>query len=118
MNLILSKVKEGCYRLLVSTVHNKEIEAIPNVFERIELQTLLEKLGIPVNVDIPKTRKRAEELATIGFGVADAAHIAFAEMTEAEFITCDDKLIKKCTNHKINIWFGNPVAFCEKENLR
>lgn len=118
VNLILSKVKEGSYGLLVSPVHNKEIEAISNIFERIELQTLLEKLGIPVNVDISRTRNRAEELVTIGFGVADAAHIAFAELTEAEFITCDDKLIKKCTNHKIKTWSGNPVAFCEKENLR
>lgn len=118
VNLILSKVKEGYYQLLISPVHIKEIEAIPDVLERAELQTILDELGVPVSKDISKTRNRAEELVTIGFGVADAAHIAFAEQAGALFITCDDKLIRKCANHKIRIWCDNPIAFCEKENLR
>jgi hypothetical protein len=46
------------------------------------------------------------------------AHVAFAEQAEVSFISCDDRLIRKCMNHKINVWCGNPVAFCEKENLR
>lgn len=78
----------------------------------------MENLGKPVKVDLIKTRKRAEELTDLGFGVADAAHIAFAELSGAHFISCDDKLIKKCLNHKINVWCGNPIVFCEKENLR
>lgn len=117
-NLILSRAKGGDYKLLVSPVHIKEIEAIPDIFERIELQTVLEKLGEPIRVNISKTRKRAEGLVKLGFGVADAAHVAFAEEAKAQFISCDDSLIKKCLNHKINVWCGNPVAFCEKEGLR
>jgi predicted nucleic acid-binding protein len=54
----------------------------------------------------------------LGLGVADAAHVAFAEYSGAEFITCDTKLLKKCETSKIKIWCGNPVAFCEKEGLR
>ena len=65
-----------------------------------------------------KTRARAESLVISGFGISDAAHIAFAEQAGAVFITCDDKLIRKCLNHKVNIWCGNPVSFCEKEGLR
>ena len=103
---------------MVSKAHTKEIEAIPDVFERIELQTLLERLGEPVKVNLTKTRKRAEELVELGFGIADAAHVAFAEQAQAQFISCDDTLIKKCLNHDINVWCGNPVAFCEKEGLR
>jgi predicted nucleic acid-binding protein len=118
VNLILSKVKEGSYKLLVSPVHVKEVESIPDIFERIELQTLLDKLGEHIKVDMHKTRIRAEELTTLGFGVADAAHVAFAEQSQAQFISCDDKLIKKCLSHKVDIWCGNPVAFCEKERLR
>ncbi len=117
-NLILSRVKGGDYKLLVSPVHIKEIEAISDIFERIELQTVLEELGEPIRVNISKTRERAEELVKLGFGVADAAHVAFAEKAKAQFISCDDSLIKKCLNHKINVWCGNPVAFCEKEGLR
>ena len=44
VNLILSKIKKGNYRLIVSPVHFKEIEAISEARERIELQTLLEIL--------------------------------------------------------------------------
>lgn len=118
VNLILSKIKQGKYRLLVSPVHIKEIGAIEDIFERVELQTILEKFGEPVMVNMAKSRARAEELASLGFGVADATHVTFAEQAGALFISCDDKLIKKCSNHKINVWCGNPVAFCEKEELR
>ena len=37
----------------------------------------------------------ADKLASLGFAPADAAHVAFAEAGNAEFITCDDKLLKK-----------------------
>ncbi len=118
VNLILSKVRRGNYKLLVSPVHIREVEAIPDIVERIELQMFLNKLGEPVKVNIVKTRARAEELVNLSFGVADAAHVAFAEQSGASFISCDDLLIKKCLNHKINVWCGNPVAYCEKEGLR
>ncbi|MBU4491163.1 MAG: hypothetical protein KKD69_01720 [Euryarchaeota archaeon] len=118
VNLILSKMKQGKYRLLVSPVHIKEIGAIEDIFERVELQTILEKFGEPVMVNMAKSRARAEKLVSLSFGVADAAHVTFAEQAGALFISCDDKLIKKCLNHEINVWCGNPVAFCEKEELR
>ncbi len=50
--------------------------------------------------------------------VADAAHVAFAEQAGASFITCDDKLAKKCLTSDIRVWTGSPIAFCEKENLK
>ncbi len=117
-NLILSRVKKGDYKLLVSPVHIKEIEAVPDVFERIELKTILDKLGEPIKVNLDKTRKRAEELVKSGFGIADAAHVAFAEQVRAQFISCDDALVKKCLKHNIKVWCGNPIAFCDKEDLR
>jgi len=57
-------------------------------------------------------------LIQFGFGVADAAHVAFAEHHGADFITCEDRVIKKSLRNKINVWCGNPLAFCEKEGLR
>ncbi len=118
VNLILSKVRSGTYRLVASPIHWEEIKAIPDIFERTELQERLKILGKSVKVDLAVARKRAEELCDLNFGVADAAHIAFAEQCGAEFISCDDSLIKKCSRHNITIWCGNPVAFCEKEGLR
>jgi len=80
VNLILSKVRDGYYKLLVSPVHMKEIAAIPDAFERIELQTLLDRLGKPVRVDLNQTKARAEKLIGLGFGVADAAHVALPKL--------------------------------------
>ncbi len=118
VNLILSKVKAGRYKRLISNVHIKEIDAIIDHVERIELQMVLNKWGERIMVNMTKTRTRAQHLVKLGFGVADAAHVAFAEQMEAPFISCDDRLIKKCLNHKVSIWCGNPVAFCEKEKLK
>lgn len=118
VNLILSKVRTGNYRLLVSPVHRIEIEAIPDTFERMELKAALESMGEPVRVDLAKTRLRSEELVNRGFGIADAAHVAFAEEADAPFISCDDRVIRKCLVSDIRVWCGTPVAFCEKEELK
>ena len=71
-----------------------------------------------INLDKVQARKRAEKLISTGLGVADAAHLVFAETVGADFITCDDKLCKKCRTSDLIIWTGNPVAFCDKEGLR
>ena len=118
VSLILLKVREGSLRLLISPAHLREIEAISDSFERIELQIVLNELGEPITGDMSKIRARAEDLVSSGFGVADAAHVAFAEYSGAQFISCDEKLLKKCLTHKIKVWCGNPVSFCEKEGLK
>jgi predicted nucleic acid-binding protein len=82
------------------------------------LEAIIDELGVPNRGDISKIRERAEDLMGLGFGVADSAHVAFAESSGAQFITCDEKLLKKCLSHKIRVWCGNPVSFCEKEGLK
>ena len=42
---------------IVSPVHIKEIEAIPDEIERIQLLTLLEKYGAKVNVNLKQVRE-------------------------------------------------------------
>jgi len=118
VHLILSIVRKGSLKLLISTAHRSEIEAIPDLFERIQLQIMLEELGHPIRGDMSKIGDRAEDLVEAGFGIADAAHVAFAEYSGAEFISCDAKLVKKCLAHRVKVWCGNPVAFCEKEGLK
>jgi predicted nucleic acid-binding protein len=118
VNLILSKIRTVSYKLLVSSVHIKEIDAILDSIERVELQMVLNRWGERIKVNMAETRTRAENLVDLGFGLADAAHVAFAEQAKAPFITCDDRLVRKCLNHKIEVWCGNPVAFCIKESLK
>jgi len=38
--------------------------------------------------------REARQPAYAGFGIADVAHIAFAEVASADFVTCDDRLLK------------------------
>jgi len=118
VQLIFSAIDQNMYDMVYSPVHVKEISAISNQVERFELYHLLQDTGKFINVDKVQVRKRAEKLVSTGLGVADAAHLVFAEAAEAAFITCDDKLCKKCRALDLAIWTGNPLAFCDKEGLR
>ncbi len=118
VNLILTAIRTGKSALVYSPVHIHEIGAIDDPIERTELLTLMSSLGDMIHSKEGDVRTRAEELVMLGFGVADAAHVAFAEKVKASFISCDDKLIKHCMKYGIQTWCGNPVAYCEKEGLK
>jgi len=118
VQLIFSAIDQNMYDLVYSPVHVKEISAISDQVERFELYHLLQQTGKFFNLDKVQVRKRAEKLVSAGLGPADAAHLVFAETAGAAFITCDDKLRKKCRALDLAIWTGNPVAFCDKEGLR
>ena len=117
--LILKSIQDGTFDIIVSPVHFKEIEAIEDIYERIELTVLLNRYGKKPSFQLKEIRKRIEDLYSLNFGIADAAHVAFAEISADYFITCDDKLLKKVRKLKgINMEAVNPVNFCTKENLR
>ncbi len=117
VQLILSHVQTDDLVLMVSPVHDAEIKAINEPAEREHLLSTLRQIGNPIKVNLKKTRQRAEQLFQKGLGPADAAHLAFAEKAEASFITCDDRLIRQCRRIQPSVWFGTPIAFCDKENL-
>lgn len=116
--LILRSIQNKTYEIVISPVHLKEIEQIKDMCERVNLEILLNRYGVKPQYNLNKIRKRAEQLYLLKFGVADAAHIAFAEATSNFFITCDNKLLKKCNKSKINVSVMNPINFCLKEDLR
>jgi predicted nucleic acid-binding protein len=118
LNLILSKIQSGQYKMMVSKVHYQEISDISDQKERIELEAVLNGSGQIIKANNRLARERAEELIGMGFGIADAAHLAFAEQSGANFISCDDRLIKKCQRHDIKVWAGTPTVFCDKEGLK
>ena len=118
VQLIFSAIDQNIYDLVYSPVHIKEISAISDQIERFELYHLLQETAKFIDLDKMQARKRADKLVSTGLGVADAAHLVFAETVEADFITCDDKLCKKCRALDLAIWTGNPVAFWDKEGLR
>jgi predicted nucleic acid-binding protein len=118
INLILSKIRQKSYLLMKSPVHIKEIESISDDFERVEIIKLLDIYGEKLKYNSQKIKERTEELFSKNFGIADAAHVVFSEFYESSFISCDDKLLKKCKKYISRIECINPIIFCEKENLR
>jgi predicted nucleic acid-binding protein len=118
VQLILSHVRTGNLSLVVSPVHDAEIAPIDDLAERTHLQVMLQQIGQRVSLDLSQTRQRAEALVQQGLGPADAAHLACAEQAGADFVTCDDRLIRQCRRVKPGIWFGTPIAFCDQEDLR
>jgi predicted nucleic acid-binding protein len=118
IELILAHVRQAKLALIVSPVHELEIGAITDLEERKQLLLLLEEFGTRLEFDLSVARQRAEQWVAQGLGVADAAHLAFAEAAQAEFVTVDDRLLKQCRRVKPDVWCGTPPTYCEKENLK
>ena len=116
--LILQALQDAKYRMVVSPVHIEEANAISDVEERQEILSVLDKLGTTAECDMAATRTRAEYLHFRKFGIADAAHVAFAEATSDVFITCDDRLVRKCRREKVGVTTVNPVEFTIAEDLK
>jgi predicted nucleic acid-binding protein len=106
------------YELAVSPVHFVEIQAIKNIVERTELLFILKKYGKDTRANKIKALQRAEELYASSFGVADAAHLAYAETAAGSFVTCDDKLVKKSKMVNVGVDVVTPQEFCIREDLR
>lgn len=118
VQLILSHARFGNLSLVVSPAHVVEINAITDTTEREHLLATLRELGRNLEIDLPRARVRAEHHVRQGLGAADAAHLAFAEAAHADFVTCDDRLLRQCRRAQLETWCGTPVAFCDKENLQ
>jgi hypothetical protein len=114
--LILRHIEAGRYRAAVSPVHFHEVDAIRGREERMEVRALLQRLELPlIEYDQDQARARATALHTAGMGVADAAHVAFAEQMADCFITCDDNLLKRCRRIGLSIAAMNPIEFVANE---
>lgn len=117
VSLILSHVRSQSLVLAVSPVHHAEVAANPDPSRRSHVQLLLQELGSQIVFDRDESRRRAEKLVTLGMGAADAAHVALAEQVGCDFVTCDDRLLRQCRRIGVNVWFGTPIAYCDKEDL-
>ena len=113
--MILKRIETGQYRAVVSPAHYREVGAIQEVSERLENESLLSRLDQTYEGDLLQARHRAETLIEIGFSIADATHVAFAEQLSEFFITCDDKLLKRCAQAALSIVAMSPLEFIAKE---
>jgi predicted nucleic acid-binding protein len=118
IHLILESIRAGAKKMIVSPVHFREIEATSDTAERVKLFYLLNSYGETVKGDMAEARHKADQLFRAGFGAADAAHVSFAEAAVADFVTCDDRLLKRCLKSNIKIWCGDPLQYCLKEDIK
>jgi predicted nucleic acid-binding protein len=116
--LILQHIQNGQYTMIVSPVHFREVAAIEETRERTEVTALLHRHGTTPSCDLSSVRKHAEALQARRFGVADAAHVDFAEATADVFITCDDRLLRQCRRASVRVRAMSPIDFCLAEDLR
>lgn len=116
--LITQHVKNGHYQAVVSPVHFKEVGAVTSLKKRFKIKALLNKADTDAVYNTNKARLRADELHALKLGVADAAHVAYAEQIADVFITCDDKLLKKCKNIPLSVVAMDPIEFIMSEGLQ
>jgi predicted nucleic acid-binding protein len=116
--LIVDNVERGRYEVVFSPVHFAEVADIRDARQRVELQRLMERFRGGLVYSIAQIRARAEDLFLKKFGVADAAHVAFAEATADVFITCDLDLIRRCRKCSVLVEVVSPVEFVGSEGLR
>ena len=100
--------------LIVSPVHRLEIEAITDVEERRQLLLLLAQKGTQFEFDLPATRKRAGKWVAQGLGVAVAAHLAFAERAQADFVTVAERSTNNWQSRIERLLW--PVIVCAKHS--
>ncbi len=117
-HLMVQAVRRGAYEMVASPAHFQELSGIRDRSERRETMMLLTSVGKRLAVDLPQAQRRAEILHSQGFGPVDAAHVAYAEATSDFFITCDDKLLKRCRRIVPSLHALNPVEFSITEELR
>jgi len=113
-------IKSGLYTLYYSPIHEEEIGADPNKLRRSEMLKTLYRNGnstVELRTDDERLEQRGWELADGGLGIADAFHLAYAEAIGADFITCDDQMLRRARRHDVAVWYGTPVDFLTKEGI-
>jgi predicted nucleic acid-binding protein len=116
--LIMDKIKEGEYTAVLSEVHLAELYAIKQLWLRTEALLIAQKFEKVEVSDVTPLRDKAEALYFDGFGVADAAHLAYAEVIADFFVSCDDRLIRKSLKQQLQLVVLSPVEFVMRESLR
>ena len=113
--LITDAIENGLYQLLSSPVHFIEVSAIEDERERLEIESFLLRYAQNISYDIKAVREKAEFFHARGVGLADAAHLAFADTGSDFMVSCDDRFVKKARRMKLDCLVLTPLEFCEKE---
>lgn len=113
---IIDVIDEGRWEQVSSRMAEIECQAMPDPARRRRVMSLLPQ-GI---MDLsPAVFQRARELVELGWAAADGVHVAAAETLAADvFLTCDDRLLKRCTRLAavLHTRVANPLTWLEEQN--
>ena len=105
MAWILEQVENGSAMIVLSPALSIENDANPREDRRLAAAVWLQRSGLTIPHS-PAIAKRARELNSLGFGVLDALHLAYAEAAEVRwFVTCDDGLSRTAQTHQEISWW-------------
>jgi predicted nucleic acid-binding protein len=113
---ILELIESGMLTDYSSEMARVEIERNKDVDRRRRVESLLP----PAERIIPLTDSLLDEAAkleSLGFGLADAAHLAAARQCRVDvFLTVDDKLLRRASRHAgaIGVKVMDPVLFLKE----
>lgn len=111
---ILRGVEDGIDELAYSEALFAELQASPMPLARLASKRLMEVHG-HLLLPTQATMARASELMRLGgMTPADAAHVAFSEISKVDcFLTVDDRLLRKCRRlgSNLRVLVENPLAW-------
>ena len=113
---IIQKVYRGDWELIRSQVVEAEAAAIPDGERRRQVLALSGTGTIEVSLQ-EEHLERAGVLKMLGFGNADALHIASAELAEADaLLTTDDAMIRRARRlpYEMRIPVVNPLTWLKE----
>ena len=100
---ILEQAENGSAIIVRSPALTIENDANPREDRRLAAAVWLQGSGLSIPHS-PAIAKRARELNSLGFGVLDGLHLAYAEAAEARwFVTCDDGLGRTAQAHRASL---------------
>jgi predicted nucleic acid-binding protein len=116
MLIVFEHFEEGRWDHVSSDMVAVEISAMPDKDRRRRVRSLLPHDDAIAGLS-KAIHSRAGVLVNLGFGPADAVHIAAAESQKADILlTCDDKLLRRARRlrDKLGVEVENPVVWIRK----
>jgi predicted nucleic acid-binding protein len=116
VELILGQIRRQSAQWIASDALWDEVRRNPSEERRLECETLMTFVSETVKIDATITR-RANQLASIGYGVYDALHLATAESAVADvLLSTDDRFIKAAARGDGNprVPVRNPVFWLKE----
>lgn len=116
---ILARLQHPDTTWISSAIVDREVERTPDPERRAALERLARAADTRVLAD-ETVEGRARELETLGFGAADALHIACAERGGAEvFLTVDQTLLRRAARvaGQVRVQVRNPRDWIEEQEV-